>query len=267
LRTAYTSNIIRVRRSSDNAESDFGYLANGAVDVAAVAAFCGAGDGFLTTIYDQSGNGRNMVQATTTLQPQVVASGVANTQNGRLVSAYDGATSSRRMSVAASTTLYNFMHNGTSSALYAVCSVTDDAVSKAIIRNTTTGTDPGFAIAIDQFERFTLVIQNASGAIVNPPAAGIGTGVQLLTSYVDADNATAASRESTWRNTTLLTGNNATTGTATTANANRLLHLGTNSSGSTQFNGWISEVVMWSADVTASRSVFETSAKTFWGTP
>jgi hypothetical protein len=265
LRTGYTSNIIRVRRSSDNVESDFGYLANGAVDVAAVAAFCGAGDGFLTTIYDQSGAGRDMVQATTTIQPQVVASGVANTQNSKLVAAFDGATSSRRMAVAASTALYNFVHNGTSSTIHFVCSVTNDAnAQKSIIRNITAGTDVGFFIASTTSEQMQIVVQNASGAIVNASKSGTQT-VNQHTVLFDADNATAADREEAWRDGVLLTGDNALTGTASGANAGRNLSMGTNSSGTNQFAGWISEIVMWSADVTASRTAFESSARTFWG--
>jgi hypothetical protein len=82
---------------------------------------------------------------------------------------------------------------------------------------------------------------------------------------VDADNATAADREEAWRDGTLLTTDNALTGTPTSANAGRTLSMGTNSSGANQFNGWISEIVMWSADVTASRTAFESSARTFWG--
>ena len=266
LRTGYTSSIIRVRRSSDNSESDFGYLASGAVDVSAVTSFCGAGDGFLTTIYDQSGNSRNMVQATTTLQPQVVASGVANTQNGKLVAAFDGATSSRRMAVASSTALYNFIHNGTNSTIHFVCSVTNDANAKSILRNVTTGTDVGFYLAATTGEGIQFVVQNASGAIVNATKSGTAT-VHQHTLLVDADNATAADREEMWRDGSLLSGDNALTGTVSSANAARTLSIGTNSSGTSQFNGWISEIVMWSADVTASRTTFESSARTFWGLP
>jgi hypothetical protein len=266
LRTGYTSSIIRVRRGSDNTESDFGYLANGAVDVAAVAAFCGAGDGFLTTIYDQSGNSRNMVQATTTLQPQVVASGVANTQNGKLVAAFDGATSSRRMAVASSTALYNFVHNGTNSTIHFVCSVTNDANAKSILRNITTGTDVGFYLISTSGEGLQVVVQNASGVIVDVLKSGT-TAINQHTVFIDADNATAADRENVWRDGTILTTDNALTGTPSSSNANRTLSIGTNSSGGNQFNGWISEIVMWSADVTASRTTFESSARTFWGLP
>jgi len=74
LRTAYTGNAIRVRRSSDNAEQDFGFVSND-LDTASLLTFCGAGNGFVTTWYDQSGNGNNATQTTALNQPQIVSSG------------------------------------------------------------------------------------------------------------------------------------------------------------------------------------------------
>jgi hypothetical protein len=64
LRTAYAGPLVRVRRSSDNAEADIGYGADGWLDEAALLAHVGAGDGFVTTWYDQSGNGRDATQTT-----------------------------------------------------------------------------------------------------------------------------------------------------------------------------------------------------------
>lgn len=81
LRTAYTGAAIRVRRSSDNAEQDIGFSGVD-LDTAALLSFCGAGNGFVTTWYDQSETGNNATQATTTLQPQIVASGAVLIQGG-----------------------------------------------------------------------------------------------------------------------------------------------------------------------------------------
>jgi hypothetical protein len=74
LRAAYSGSAVRIRRSSDNAESDIGFL-NNEFDIAAAQTFCGAGNGFITTWYDQSGNGRNATQATAVRQPQIVSGG------------------------------------------------------------------------------------------------------------------------------------------------------------------------------------------------
>lgn len=56
LRTAHPGNAFRLRRESDNAESDFGFNAQGGLDVAAINAWRGSSRAFLTTLYDQSGN-------------------------------------------------------------------------------------------------------------------------------------------------------------------------------------------------------------------
>lgn len=88
LRDAYAGSLFRVRRSSDNAEQDIGFNAGtGLVDSGALTTFVGANDGFVVTLYDQSGNARHATQATAGNQPQVVVAGVVNTigTNGRPV--------------------------------------------------------------------------------------------------------------------------------------------------------------------------------------
>jgi len=81
LRIGYTGNCIRIRRSSDNTEQDIGFNATDTLDTAALLSFVGAGNGFVTTWYDQSGNGRNIAQSTAANQPQIVSSGVVLTRN------------------------------------------------------------------------------------------------------------------------------------------------------------------------------------------
>lgn len=83
LRTAYTGPCMRVRRSTDNAEQDIGLTAAGDLDTVALLAFVGAGDGFVTTWHDQSGNARDAVQATAASQPRIVNAGVVETEGGR----------------------------------------------------------------------------------------------------------------------------------------------------------------------------------------
>ena len=76
LSSTYTGSLIRVRRSSDNTEQDIGYDSNNVLDESALTTFVGANDGFVTTWYDQSGNGRNQAQATAISQPRIVNGGV-----------------------------------------------------------------------------------------------------------------------------------------------------------------------------------------------
>jgi hypothetical protein len=72
--------VVRVRRSSDNTEQDF--TAPQVTD-GTLTTFCGAGNGFVRTWYDQSGNGRHATQASTANQPQIVSSGALVTRNSK----------------------------------------------------------------------------------------------------------------------------------------------------------------------------------------
>jgi hypothetical protein len=82
LRAAYTGSAIRVRRSSDNTEQDIGF--SGAnLDTSALTSFCGSGNGFVTTWYDQSGNSLNLSQTTAANQPKIVNSGSVILTNGK----------------------------------------------------------------------------------------------------------------------------------------------------------------------------------------
>jgi len=80
LRTAYTGAAIRVRRSSDNTETDIGFVGN-MLDVTSLTTFCGLGSGFVKTWYDQSENGNNASQTNNTNQPRIVNSGVVQLEN------------------------------------------------------------------------------------------------------------------------------------------------------------------------------------------
>lgn len=82
LSSTYSGNCIRVRRSSDNTEQDFGFVSN-SLDTASLFTFVGGGNGFVTTWYDQSGAGRNAIQTTASNQPELVVSGAINTLNGK----------------------------------------------------------------------------------------------------------------------------------------------------------------------------------------
>jgi hypothetical protein len=82
--TPNATNCIRVRRSSDNTEQDIGFVANvpnSPIDTAALLAFVGAGNGFVSAWYDQSTNGRDGTQTSGTRQVRIVNSGVVEDLN------------------------------------------------------------------------------------------------------------------------------------------------------------------------------------------
>ena len=90
LRNAYIGNAIRVRRSSDNLETDIGFINGTELNTTALLAHCGANNGFVTIWYDQSGNNLNATQVTATNQPSIVTSGVVNLDSGKPTILYDG---------------------------------------------------------------------------------------------------------------------------------------------------------------------------------
>jgi hypothetical protein len=86
LRTAYSGNCIRVRRT-DLTEQDIGFVGN-FLDTTALLAFVGTGaldNGFVTTWYDQSGNAKNATQATALSQPIIVSAGVFVKTSGNIL--------------------------------------------------------------------------------------------------------------------------------------------------------------------------------------
>ena len=83
LRNLYTGSAIKVRRDSDQALQDIGFFANGELDTTSLESFCSGADGYVTTWYDQSGNGNDAVNATAAEQPQIVSSGTAYSVNSK----------------------------------------------------------------------------------------------------------------------------------------------------------------------------------------
>lgn len=69
--STYTGALIECRRASDNAVIDIGQRADRKLDVAAIAAHCGASNGYVTKVYDQSGNGITHSEGTAANQPQI----------------------------------------------------------------------------------------------------------------------------------------------------------------------------------------------------
>jgi len=77
---SYNGDAIIVRRSSDNVELAIGFDSNNVLDESALLTHVGAGnDGYVTTWYDQSGNGNNAIQSADANQPKIVVSGSVST--------------------------------------------------------------------------------------------------------------------------------------------------------------------------------------------
>ncbi len=77
LKSSYAGPCLRLRRDSDNAEADFGFSGND-LDTAAITAWLNGATGYCVTLYDQSGNGGNVIQLSSSNQPTLVLTGYAN---------------------------------------------------------------------------------------------------------------------------------------------------------------------------------------------
>lgn len=71
----YLGSAMRVRRVSDNVESDIGFDGSGNFDLTSYNSFKGASSVTVKTWYDQSGNGYNANQTTNSLQPTITING------------------------------------------------------------------------------------------------------------------------------------------------------------------------------------------------
>lgn len=89
LSSTYTGNCIQVRRSSDQTVQDIGFV-NNVLDTASLLTFVGAGNGFVTTWYDQSGNAKNTTQTTAINQPRIVNAGSIDLVNSKPAILADG---------------------------------------------------------------------------------------------------------------------------------------------------------------------------------
>ncbi|MBN9384320.1 MAG: T9SS type A sorting domain-containing protein [Chitinophagaceae bacterium] len=121
---------IQVRRNSDGLTMDIGFTGAGDLDQTALLSFVGSNSGYVTIWYDQSGNGRDAIQATVAKQPRIVNAGIIDVQNGRPICDFNGSSStmataafaltaplsvslvSRRTGVGTSTTGYVTMFDG-----------------------------------------------------------------------------------------------------------------------------------------------------------
>jgi hypothetical protein len=78
LLTTWTGALLRVRKTTGAdtvTEQDIGFVAGGALDTAALAAFIGAETAVITKVYDQSGGANHFAQATAGQQPRIALAG------------------------------------------------------------------------------------------------------------------------------------------------------------------------------------------------
>ena len=87
LSSTYTGPLMRIIRASDSTVSDIGYDTSGHLDTAAISTFCSGTTGYILYLYDQSGNGYNVIGynsgSTTDNLPVIYTGSAVVTVNGK----------------------------------------------------------------------------------------------------------------------------------------------------------------------------------------
>lgn len=253
LRNLYTGNAIRVRRSSDNAEQDIGFVA-GNLDTTSLASFCGAGNGFVTTFYDQSGLNLNLTQTSATAQPQIFQSGSTILVNNLPSLKFDGSNDflngGNILNIGTNSfTGFSFVSvNTTNSAIYSK-SLFNNANSRYSLWHfanslehflITTGTETASTLYSTPFKRLltTQIIRGTSNTI-----------------FADGSQIAINSSVSNY-----------------TMNSTRRFLMGAYNDGSDSgivlpLNGNISEMVIYLSNQSSNRTAIETNIKTYFGIP
>jgi hypothetical protein len=250
LRSAYTGSAVRVRRSSDNTEQDIGFDSNGNLDQSALTTFCGVGNGFVTTWYDQSGNSKNLTESSATSQPQIVSSGAVITLNNKIALNFDGSNDK----LINTTTGYT-INNTTFLGVYSINSVA--GLGAVFSTGIFSGNVSGWGIATNG--NLTAIQTRYNGSALNPPAITISTNTQYLNFAITTTNS-----DSYWLNNGL---ENNATGTRSAATTNQNLSVGVTYDSSPQyyFPGKLQEAIFWSNNnLSASRSNIQSNINTYY---
>ena len=256
LRSSYSGSAIRIRRSNDNTEQDIGFTSTGALDTSAISSFVGANSAFVKTWYDQSGNTRNITQATNGNQPRIVNAGTIDTIGGE-TAVYFG-TSANDWYL----TFPTGYLNGTSTlSWFHVLYVTDFASSNAGIfgpRNNSTGLE---ILQVDLITRPTFLRIN--NVVRNDNAAAgyrlWNNNTQTIMTIIGNATSTAA-----WRNNTAVTFTNSAAFPSLNYNGEYLLGRYNTDVDPKPMNGYQQELIIYTTDQTSNRTAIQGNMNAYY---
>jgi hypothetical protein len=243
LRTAYAGNCIEVRRSSDNALQNIGFV-NGVLDTASLLSFVGSGDGFIRTWYDQSGNNRNAVNTTNDQQPKIVNSGVLITENSKASASFDGTNDNLAI------TNFQTANYSNVSVLGVQKATRISGINGIFGKNNTTGNQRSFTFSIRDNNFSSNVSANGGDSIMRIDSSGVAVNDFQLSGYVfRGGESIVLDRISYWKNSSTITSKTLVINAANTTiafNSNANFFIGASTVGlSNNFQGNISEVVFY----------------------
>jgi hypothetical protein len=239
LRAAYTGSAIRVRRSSDNTETDIGF--SGAnLDTTALTSFCSGTNGFVTTWYDQSGNGLNQTQTTAANQPQIVSGGSVILQGGKPTLQFDGTN--------------DFMDGS---------GVTTGNPKSIFIPTKAISLPSSEVVIFDSVTTNQALLYKAGGNVIS-----IGFGTFTGTTYTATTNYILYSilQNGTTSNAYVNSSNQILTNVNLGTNAFNGLRIGSvRGTASLFYNGNMPEFVVWGSNQSSNRTGIESNINTYYG--
>lgn len=184
LRTAYAGSAIRVRRSSDNTEQDIGFV-NNQLDTTSLLTFVGAGNGFVTTWYDQGSSSNNSINIVASMQPKIVNNGDILLNNGLPSIYFDGILNNQLsfnainniksiflVKNAAITNGYALIGNNSNDNFFGLRSVSQTRIRVNVSNVDFNLTDFNYSIALSEYHKKSTnehyYYVNSSGANNNP---------------------------------------------------------------------------------------------------
>jgi hypothetical protein len=230
-----TNKAINIRRASDNATLDIVIKSDGTLDVAAATTFLAATTGFVTKLYDQSGNGRDVVQATAAQQPQLLLSGSSASIP---CMSFDG------------------VNDGLSGAFAAAAVPT--SVSAIAERNNASA----FQLIVESGTGSNPLLYYGGGATQISLGSGLtGSASDTVMHAFNGEIGSSGSNGAIVIDGTRTTGSTGSTGTLAT------LNIGLRSGGSLPLNGYISEVGVWNAlaFTTGNETALNANQHAYWG--
>jgi hypothetical protein len=240
----YTGFCMNVRRSSDNTAINIPFnVATGEMNITALLLFVGSGSGYVTSWYDQSGNGLNATQATATNQPIIVSSGVLQTFNGKPGVAFNGTT--------------QYLQTATSQFINAT---TGTWTANAVTSSNSTNVIVGTASSAGNKDYYISSTQAADFVLAGTETLATTTTIQpfITTGYYDGTNV-GCYGNGTGLATTALSSPNTATGTSTIGIRPYFNTL--------PFNGAISEILQFTAFSNSDRQIFEINQSIYFNIP
>jgi hypothetical protein len=243
LNSSYSGSAIRVRRSSDNTESDIGFTSSGDLNESALLSFVGSGNGFVHTWYDQSGNGFHVSQTTNANQPRIVNAGVVEKVDSNASIFYDGTN--------------DFLRNTSVTmqirAVHHVTKSTKNSGVQTIVRHGNESAD----VSTTQFFRFENAAYLSAGGAnltfsastsVTPSNKLLGTSLFDSSSLSQYINGVAGSVDNV----------------GTTLGSNTiLLNIGQHF-GAEYFQGRMLEIIIYPSDQSTNRTAIESNINTYY---